>query len=459
MTIAYLTPPQFQSQPPGRPYSRAIAGICWAVIVCTLGTVFFFNWRASRTEARANAVEEVQLLMTSRIVVGEFHFISGMNSGGINTADMTLQQIQSLATSPSDKLRMVSVIGEIKGPKAALAELERIGALSNDANYAKNRSSLRTIYSEGPAHLSKTRKDALVEDQGWFGQLALTNGLADSDPQRRHLLHEVKIAFLVVAGFEGLVGLAGLAGLVLLVIAIVFISTGRVHLCYRPAAFRTTAFIESFAIYLSGFVLIGLMFRLLPHHLNYTWQPTAVAAAWTFAAMLWPLARGLNWAELKGGFGWYKASGIFREAGAGLVGYFAGLPLIFLSVFITMRLMHYSHTVVSHPIMFADTKTFWDVAQIYILAAILAPLIEETMFRGALFNHLRQWHRWLIPALLSAFIFAALHPQGWPAIPLLGCIGFVFAGIREWRGTFIASATAHAVHNATAVTLMVLALR
>jgi membrane protease YdiL (CAAX protease family) len=81
------------------------------------------------------------------------------------------------------------------------------------------------------------------------------------------------------------------------------------------------------------------------------------------------------------------------------------------------------------------------------------------MFRGALFAHLRQGNGWLLSAALSAFIFAALHPQGWAAIPLLGAIGFVFAGIREWRGTALASMTAHALNNAAVTTLLIVALK
>jgi membrane protease YdiL (CAAX protease family) len=65
----------------------------------------------------------------------------------------------------------------------------------------------------------------------------------------------------------------------------------------------------------------------------------------------------------------------------------------------------------------------------------------------------------LISGLISSLIFAAVHPQGWTAIPVLGAIGFVLASIREWRGTFIASATAHALNNAVVTTFVILALQ
>jgi membrane protease YdiL (CAAX protease family) len=46
-------------------------------------------------------------------------------------------------------------------------------------------------------------------------------------------------------------------------------------------------------------------------------------------------------------------------------------------------------------------------------------------------------------------------------ILLLGpviCLGFVFALMREWRGSLIGSMTAHFLHNATALALVLLAL-
>jgi membrane protease YdiL (CAAX protease family) len=52
-------------------------------------------------------------------------------------------------------------------------------------------------------------------------------------------------------------------------------------------------------------------------------------------------------------------------------------------------------------------------------------------------------------------IFAAIHPQGWVAIPVLGGIAMMLAGLREWRGSLIASMTAHAINNGVAVLMLV----
>ena len=89
----------------------------------------------------------------------------------------------------------------------------------------------------------------------------------------------------------------------------------------------------------------------------------------------------------------------------------------------------------------------------YGLACIFAPVLEETMFRGALFHHLRGRHSWFASAVAVALMFAIIHPQGWLAIPVLCSIAMVLAALREWRGSIIAPMAAHAFNNFIAITL------
>ncbi len=52
----------------------------------------------------------------------------------------------------------------------------------------------------------------------------------------------------------------------------------------------------------------------------------------------------------------------------------------------------------------------------------------------------------------------ALSRAGVEAVPALMSLAIVFAFIREWRGSIVASATAHALHNGTLVTALLFAL-
>ena len=91
---------------------------------------------------------------------------------------------------------------------------------------------------------------------------------------------------------------------------------------------------------------------------------------------------------------------------------------------------------------------------ILFLATVLAPLFEETMFRGFFYRVLRRRQAFLVSGLVSGFLFAMVHPQGWIAIPALASIGFGLAGIREWRDSLIASMTAHALNNGLVISLL-----
>ena len=92
--------------------------------------------------------------------------------------------------------------------------------------------------------------------------------------------------------------------------------------------------------------------------------------------------------------------------------------------------------------------------------SLVAPILEKTFFRGVLYRYLRGTSASLgragsvvISGLVSAFIFASVHPQSWIAIPALGAIGFAFALLREWRDSLIAPIVAHSLWNGALVTI------
>jgi membrane protease YdiL (CAAX protease family) len=167
--------------------------------------------------------------------------------------------------------------------------------------------------------------------------------------------------------------------------------------------------------------------------------------------------RGVGWGEMMQGLGLVRGRGFWREVAVGLYGYLAGLPVLVVGVLITFLLVKLTgNTPTPHPIQNAPMDRPVAVLQLVLLACVGAPIVEEAMFRGALLGHLRIRLAWWISAPIVSLIFAAIHPQGWVAIPVLGAIAMVLAGLREWRGSLIASMTAHAVNNGVAVLVLVL---
>jgi membrane protease YdiL (CAAX protease family) len=103
--------------------------------------------------------------------------------------------------------------------------------------------------------------------------------------------------------------------------------------------------------------------------------------------------------------------------------------------------------------------------QVYALASIVAPIVEETMFRGFLYRHCRELtHRLgragsaVLSALVVSFLFAAVHPQGLMLVPPLMCLALGFSLAREWRGALLPSMFAHGVNNGLVTTLAMIAL-
>jgi membrane protease YdiL (CAAX protease family) len=439
--------------------------LSWLTIVGVLAFVFARNWSEAHTPAVEQAADDVSMQMEARAAVGYRAITSGMPKAGTeshgandNLRTMT-RQVASEAHTPRERLRAVTVIGEMQGGPAALDELNRVTPFLSSPALKADAESLRTIYTKGVDALSPEAREDLLDRQGWFGQLALTFKLPGTDAPRKEIVSTGMRAMIAMFTVEFGIFVLLLGGIALLTLAIVRLIDRKLLLAYQTSAHPGSgAFLEAFALYLAGYVGLGWLL----HHLNSKRELVNYGAEllWVAFACMWPLLRGATWPQLRQGLGWHTGRGVFREATAGLGGYLAGMPLMALAIYCTTILVKISGERPVHPIVFGGGRgdRLAAIVGLYLLASVWAPIVEETMFRGALFHHLRARHRWLFAAVLSGVIFAALHPQGWAAIPVLAAIGIIFAGIRECRGSFVASATAHAFNNAVAVTLLILVL-
>ncbi len=117
-----------------------------------------------------------------------------------------------------------------------------------------------------------------------------------------------------------------------------------------------------------------------------------------------------------------------------------------------------------HPIVeFLVNGSVLDRVIVFIDACILAPIVEETMFRGVLYRHLRELsQRWawfwsvVFSGTIVSFLFAVIHPQGLIAVPVLMALAYGFTIAREWRGTLIPSMVGHALNNGLVVLFVIL---
>ena len=185
--------------------------------------------------------------------------------------------------------------------------------------------------------------------------------------------------------------------------------------------------------------------------------------------LAWPVVRGVPWRTVRYDLGFGTGRGLIADVLSGGVTYAAACVFLGAGIILTVVLMAVTKRLgietetPSHPLApFVARSGLWDRVQALLVASVLAPIIEETMFRGFLYRHLREATATggrvlsvLVSSLAVCFVFAVIHPQGWFGVPPLMGLAFAFCLAREICGTLIPAMVAHAIQN-TAVTLLVI---
>jgi membrane protease YdiL (CAAX protease family) len=194
-------------------------------------------------------------------------------------------------------------------------------------------------------------------------------------------------------------------------------------------------------------------------------------------ALAWPSIRGVPWRQVRQDIGWTTGRQPPLEPLAGVAGYCMALPLLVVGVTLTLVLMML-HQMLSppgspldpvsgpaHPVIGELRGGWWPRLQVLFLASVAAPIVEETVFRGVLYRHLRDASRrlgelgsFLVSTLVSGFVFAAIHPQGLLAVPALMGLASGFCILREWRGTLIPAMVMHGLSNGLVMMLLMVVL-
>jgi membrane protease YdiL (CAAX protease family) len=443
--------------------------ISWLII---LGCIFYFVFEARPSIKDSTSAENLaspQFTLQSRYILGAHSLLSSISNRPANQDENFVRVVTDAAKTPVERLRLAAVLGELKGKEAAVEQLDEIAGDLQDRNLERDAMLFRQVYSAGPDVLSPPDQETLITRHGFFGKLALSYGKSAADPGRAQVFAAAKRTAIAAICIVIVGILALLAGFVIFIVAIILFVTGKLHARYQPAPQPTIRFLESFAIYLGSMLLLSLAFRYL----------IPVLGLWSSSLLLVLVPLSLAWPALRFGIPTTaRAIGFIpfappvlpsikpqplvlslaTEVSAGVLGYLAGLPLFALGLVMTLILTRFAHATPEHPIIYAAGKSARVTFQIYLLACFVAPMVEESLFRGSLYTHLRSSLSWIPAAMITAVIFAIIHPQGWTTLPVLAAIGFTLASIREWRGSLLASMTAHALNNFVATTFLTLAL-
>jgi membrane protease YdiL (CAAX protease family) len=435
------------------------------IIACVCFTMIRVH-RAYQHAADAglsNPSAELQVQFSGKLAVG-FNLIMGSGPTTKPTTNRTLrpeveQYIHAMdkyAASANDRIRTIAVVAELQGTEPALKRIDQEGKTNDNGEAKQDLQTLRQIYQNGADSIDPSAKQKLIEHHGFFGKLAATYGAPSIDPMRNEVIATAQHATVIAIVIGVVVVVLGIIVLGAVITAIVLAAVGQIRLLYQRQPAVNSAFLEAFALSLLLMILVGFVMRVLKmESLAWEWVMLVLIPA----MMFWVRSRGIGPEQTREGLGWYWGRGPWVEIPCGLLGYFAGVPIIIAGIFLSLLLSKHVGATPMHPIQQMLQGNKWHVLNLYCAASIVAPIVEETMFRGAFFNHMRRRWNWLISAGLVALVFAAIHPQGWTFIPALGSIAIVLAAIREWRGSLWGSIAAHATNNTIVLTLALLVAR
>lgn len=498
--------------PPNPPPQRGQAWLAWLVILSLLVVVIINQHRrGAKLEEKLGEEEDLStglVQMQARYLVGANQLVSQKDTG------LLLEQVRELyATSPVQRLRFVCLAGELGGAPQALVEL----ALVEDWLEAQKKGRpgeieavhlLRRLFEDyanlqfDAPGLTSAERQRLRSLLGWPAELALapagaeleTKGIGaiagagarvsllwarPPDPAARK--EALKPAIRTALGLVATAGVAvclGLAGLIVLGIWLVLLATKKLRGGLEPAAGRSAIYAETFAVWMALFLLLEeLVGRLLSPPL----LGQVLGTFLSLSALGWPVLRGIKWQEVRQDIGLTAGRIPTAEPFIGLVVYLMSLPLVLVGLIITVILMMLLRALnpglllaqgpplgpMPHPIVEQLRQGGpLDILLIYVVASVAAPVVEEIMFRGVLYRHVRdattrmgRVASVILSALVVSFLFAALHPQGIFGVPLLMSLALGFTLAREWRGTLIPAIVAHGISNAVVMTVGLLLLR
>ena len=320
-----------------------------------------------------------------------------------------------------------------------------------------------------------TEKDsqALKSTLGWYGELLLST--AKTDPVFEEIGGRTGVRLIAALfGFFCIVILAGLGGITWLIVVGVRYSRNvladplRVAITTAPALAWTFAgwFLLTMAIAVGVAVFASREDRLSSLGALFVQVGAMALPLLALAIPLWvgSAERKVSWTQIRQDVGLHCGAGFWREIAFGFTTYAMAVPLVMVGAVFAIALSFIVPQGLSeagHPIQkaLADGDATERLLLLFI-AAVAAPIVEEIVFRGVLYMHLRdmsrKWGRglsFLISALASSLIFAAIHPQGIVFIPILGALAVAFCLARELRGTLIPSMVGHAINNALIVGL------
>ena len=468
---------------PGRdPGSSRAALVAWAVVIpLLLVTVILQRPKAEPTEqppqadAEESAAAEIAspawtdpFTLTAKVFLKVAHLGSDDIGSDAGMAELVEKRLSASAATPADKVRLAVTFYELGLDETAGRVLDGlVETLDDGSPLLIDAAIVRAAYSDEPLP-EGVDSGAFVDRHAWFADLALTRD--DASAHDRLLAGGLRIVLASVFVAGGLL-LVVPTGIVLIVLWLVGVSNGKVTRRFQPPAAGGSVYLEMLPVFLAGFLVLQIARGVIAGAGGErAGMYAGLSMQWLLLAVLaWPMIRGVPWARARRDLGFVAPHGLVREIAIGVLYYIALVPIFLFSVLVLVVVMFFIAWLTSQfspggdavsggmpSNMILDMLSYGEpmmLALFVLLATVWAPIVEEAVFRGALYRHLRSRRSWVFSALAVTLMFVMMHGYAVvQLIPLLS-IGLVLVVIREWRGSIVSSMTAHLLHNA--VTLLI----
>jgi len=165
----------------------------------------------------------------------------------------------------------------------------------------------------------------------------------------------------------------------------------------------------------------------------------------SFALLIWTIKRIRHWEWVD--FGWHSVP--LKKLLPKILGLYALTWIINIS---------YAIFLYQHGLTPPDTDvyakllgqaTWYSLSLNLVLAGVLAPLVEETLFRGVIFGSLQAYFGKWTSAVLNAVIFSALHFQAYGFFPRF-MLGMALVYLYDKYKSLYPAIALHALNNIVA---------
>jgi CAAX protease family protein len=159
--------------------------------------------------------------------------------------------------------------------------------------------------------------------------------------------------------------------------------------------------------------------------------------------------RGLAVTQLAG----FNKLPFWRALLTGVILLLAAYPLLMLADRVTQRFLGAPSSRQGIVDLFSDSETLEQRVLIIILAVVIAPIVEEWVFRFFFYGVVKRYFGKFAGVATNSVLFAAVHAHLPSALPLF-VLGACFTLAYEWSGSIFVSMTMHALFNSLTLTAL-----